>query len=269
MAGRIAEELGIAAADVHDVAGAAADAVQRYDCLLLGSSTWGCGELQDDWFGFLEGLKGQDLSGKSVALFGCGDSSMYPDTFCDAVGILREELAGTGCRFVGAYAPQNYSVTDSKVCEDGKFVGLAIDEADSEAVSSEHLKQWIAVLKGRGMSEQDYVRFGELKIFMHQIYEFKKGVRNLVLCTMCPTCAALVAERLRGQRIEYLIQEVTDNKVNLYFGKRACLDAVRAFIDKPLNRLTPEQDFMLGAMLGYDIIQQCERFCRQRSRFAL
>ncbi len=34
------------------------------------------------------------------------------------------------------------------------------------------------------MSEQDYVRFGELKIFMHQIYEFKKGVRNLVLCTM-------------------------------------------------------------------------------------
>ena len=46
-------------------------------------------------------------------------------------------------------------------------------------------------------------------------------------------------------------------------------DAVRAFIDKPLNRLTPEQDFMLGAMLGYDIIQQCERFCRQRSRFAL
>ena len=42
------------------------------------------------------------------------------------------------------------------------------------------------------MSEQDYVRFGELKIFMHQIYEFKKGVRNLVLCTMCPTCAALV-----------------------------------------------------------------------------
>ena len=150
-AGRIAEELGIAAADVHDVAGMAADAVQRYDCLLLGSSTWGCGELQDDWFGFLEGLKGQDLSGKSVALFGCGDSSMYPDTFCDAVGILREELAGTGCRFVGAYAPQNYSVTDSKVCEDGKFVGLAIDEADSEAVSSEHLKQWIAVLKEEGV----------------------------------------------------------------------------------------------------------------------
>ena len=151
LAGRIAEELGIAAADVHDVAGAAADAVQRYDCLLLGSSTWGCGELQDDWFGFLDGLKGQDLSGKSVALFGCGDSSMYPDTFCDAVGILREELAGTGCRFVGAYAPQNYSVTDSKVCEDGKFVGLAIDEADSEAVSSEHLKQWIAVLKEEGV----------------------------------------------------------------------------------------------------------------------
>ena len=54
------------------------------------------------------------------------------------------------------------------------------------------------------------------------------------------------------------------NKVNLYFGKRACLDAVKTFIDKPLNRLTPEEDFMLGAMLGYDITLQCERFCTRK-----
>ena len=80
------------------------------------------------------------------------------------------------------------------------------------------------------MSEQEYARFGDMKMFMHHIYEFKKGVRSLVLCTMCRTCASIVAERLRGQQIGYMIQEVSEKKVNLYFGKQECLDAVKTFI---------------------------------------
>ena len=31
------------------------------------------------------------------------------------------------------------------------------------------------------------------------------------------------------------------------------------------ERLTPEEDFMLGVMLGYDLTMQCERFCNRRS----
>ena len=49
-----------------------------------------------------------------------------------------------------------------------------------------------------------------------------------------------------------MIQEVSEKKVNLYFGKQECLDAVKTFIHKPLNRLSPEEDFMLGAYLGCD-----------------
>ena len=105
------------------------------------------------------------------------------------------------------------------------------------------------------MSEQEYARFGDMKMFMHHIYEFKKGVRSLVLCTMCRTCASIVAERLRGQQIVYMIQEVSEE----------CLDAVKTFIHKPLNRLSPEEDFMLGAMLGYDISMQCRRYCDRKS----
>lgn len=115
------------------------------------------------------------------------------------------------------------------------------------------------------MSAQDYLRFGQMKMFLHHIYEYRKGIRNLVLCTMCPTCARLLSERLERQGIDYLIRPVGEAKVNLFFGKRACLEAVRAFVDKPLNKLTPEEDFMLGAMLGYDITIQCERFCRRRA----
>lgn len=114
------------------------------------------------------------------------------------------------------------------------------------------------------MSDRDYIRIGEMKMFMHHIYELKKGIRGLILCTMCKACAETVIKRLQKQNIEYLVQEVVEDKVNLYFGKRACLDTVRTFIDKPLNRLTPEEDFILGAMLGYDITMQCERFCNKK-----
>ena len=115
------------------------------------------------------------------------------------------------------------------------------------------------------MSVQEYLRFGQMKMFLRHIYEYQKGIRSLVLCTMCPTCAQLLSERLERQGIDYLIQPVGEEKVNLFFGKRICLETVRAFVDKPLNKLTPEEDFMLGTMLGYDVSIQCERFCRRRA----
>jgi len=95
----------------------------------------------------------------------------------------------------------------------------------------------------------------------------KKGVRSLVLCTMCKTCAAIVTQRLEKHGIDYLIQEVAGSKINLYFGKSACLNVVGTFIQKPLNHLTPEEDFILGTMLGYDVTMQCERFCNRKKQF--
>ena len=114
------------------------------------------------------------------------------------------------------------------------------------------------------MTVDDHKRSGEMRVVMHLIYEFKKGVRSLVLCTLCPTCAELVKERLANQGIEYLVQQVGNQKVNLFFGEGSCLEAVSTFIHKPLNKLTPEEDFMLGAMLGYDITRQSRRFCERK-----
>ena len=37
-------------------------------------------------------------------------------------------------------------------------------------------------------------------------------------------------------------------------------------VTRPLNQLTPEEDFILGAMLGYDICTQCERYCERKER---
>ena len=113
------------------------------------------------------------------------------------------------------------------------------------------------------MSVDDFHRYGSMKLFMHQIYEYRKGVRRLVLCTMPPSCAELMRERLDGQGIAHLTQTVGEGKVNLYFGDACCLGVVSTFLHKAMSELTPQEDFMLGAMLGYDIGLQCERFCKR------
>lgn len=54
------------------------------------------------------------------------------------------------------------------------------------------------------MCAEDFSRFDSLKLFMHQIYEYRKGVRQLVLCTMSSECAAIMRQRLSEQQIAYL-----------------------------------------------------------------
>lgn len=61
-----------------------------YDVILLGSSTWEEGELQDDFTTFYSDLKMMNLKGKKVAVFGPGDSSY--ENFCEAVNILEKCL---------------------------------------------------------------------------------------------------------------------------------------------------------------------------------
>lgn len=100
----------------------------------------------------------------------------------------------------------------------------------------------------------------KINIVFHHIYEFKKGIRSLVLCTLCNHCSEIVKDRLQHQGIDYCEQRIGSNKVNLFFGKKECLEVVGNFIHKPLNLLSPEEDFILGVMLGYDINMQCSRF---------
>ncbi|MGN0010127.1 MAG: DUF2023 family protein, partial [Marinilabiliaceae bacterium] len=48
------------------------------------------------------------------------------------------------------------------------------------------------------------------------------------------------------------------------FGRPQCIKAVSRFVSRPLYDLTPEEDFILGALLGYDICLQCERYCDRK-----
>ena len=116
-------------------------------------------------------------------------------------------------------------------------------------------------------TQQDTTRLPEdMKVLVNHIYEFKKGVRRMVLFTFNKRYEQFAVTRLQHQNIGYIIQPVGNDRLNLFFGKKECLDAIRLMITKPLCQLTPEEDFILGAMLGYDICAQCERYCERKSR---
>lgn len=143
----IAQKLGIAPNNVIDVSRLTADSLDNYDALILGSSTWGCGELQDDWYDAVKVLKSANLTGKTIALFGCGDSESYPDTFCDAIGLLYDELKETGCRFTGNHvATDGYTFSSSVSVVNGDFAGLPLDETNEADQTTARIEAWVKSL---------------------------------------------------------------------------------------------------------------------------
>ena len=105
-----------------------------------------------------------------------------------------------------------------------------------------------------------------LKVLMNHIYELHKGVRHMVLFTCNKKYGKFAVERLESQGIPYILQPAGQQNMNVYFGRRECLEAIRLIVTRPLNQLTPEEDFILGAMLGYDLCAQCERYCKRKGK---
>ncbi len=141
IANDIVAKLGCEAINVQDFS---ADNVADNDNLILGTSTWGCGELQDDWYDGVKVLEGADLSQKTVALFGCGDSQSYCDTFCGGMSELYKAAKGAGATIIGSVDASDYDYEDSEAVVDGKFVGLALDNDNEGDKTSERIDAWIS-----------------------------------------------------------------------------------------------------------------------------
>ena len=142
---KIAKALGVADADVYNVANTPIDKFADYEMLVVGSPTYGSGEVQDDWTGILDGIDALNLHGKTVAVFGCGDESMS-DTFCNAVGILYNAFKKTGAKMVGTFNTFPYKFEDSAaVPVDGaEAVGLLIDEVNHPDATDKRIADWTA-----------------------------------------------------------------------------------------------------------------------------
>ncbi len=141
----IAEKIGAKlGAEVMNVQDLTADIVAANENLILGTSTWGAGELQDDWYDGLKVLQSADLNGKVIALFGCGDCESYGDTFVGGMGELYDGIKQSGARIVGSVSTDGYTFDDSAAVVDGKFVGLPLDDVNEDNMTDGRIDAWIA-----------------------------------------------------------------------------------------------------------------------------
>ncbi|MDX1810097.1 MAG: flavodoxin [Sulfurospirillaceae bacterium] len=134
--------------EIFDISVTSIKNIKEYDKLIFGISTWGEGDLQEDWEDIIDEFSKIDLNGTTVALFGLGDQDSYGDTFVDAMGTLYEKVLAMGATVIGAFdIDSDYEYESSTAVVDGKFVGLALDEDNQEELSDKRIDLWIAQIK--------------------------------------------------------------------------------------------------------------------------
>ncbi|WP_428738812.1 flavodoxin [Sulfurimonas sp.] len=138
----IKEQLGDAEITMYDIASCSQEDMNQYDYLIIGTSTWGEGDLQDDLEEFFPKLEAIDFSTKTVALFGFGDQEQYCDYYLDAMGILYEAVVKQGAKVVGSWPTDGYGYEESKAVVDGEFVGLALDADNQDDMTNERISMW-------------------------------------------------------------------------------------------------------------------------------
>lgn len=147
----IAEDIKMALdlkADLLDIGSVDAGLMNEYTHLILGTSTWGDGDLQDDWEGAFDAYKTVDFTGKTVAFFGTGDQEGYDENFLDAMGTLYAVAVENGANIVGdGWPTDGYDHSESTAVNEKGFVGLAIDEDNQDHLTSERIEKWIKIIK--------------------------------------------------------------------------------------------------------------------------
>lgn len=145
LAGRIGAKLGVD--NIINVTDLDENVIAENDNLILGTSTWGAGEMQDDWYDGIKTIKSANLSNKTVALFGCGDSGSYPDTFVGGMAEIYNAVKEAGANVIGAVSTEGYTFDDSESVVDGKFVGLALDEVNEDDKTDERIDAWVVEIQ--------------------------------------------------------------------------------------------------------------------------
>ena len=103
-----------------------------------------------------------------------------------------------------------------------------------------------------------------MPVFYQLVYEYQKELRDLCLLTCSSNLESKIRRTLDNQDITYLIYPIENNKINVFFGLSSCLEILKNFSTKALNKLSTEEDFILGIMLGYGSHQQYQRYLARK-----
>jgi len=134
--------------DLIDISTEGVDIFAKYEKMIIGTSTWGEGDLQDDWDDIFNDFEAVEFGGKTVAFFGTGDQEGYADNFLDAMGTLHDVVVKNGGTVVGdKWSTEGYDYDESTAVTDDGFVGLAIDDDNQDDMTTERIEKWIEIIK--------------------------------------------------------------------------------------------------------------------------
>lgn len=145
----VAKQIGSAFDAAAVVSAADADGTTFDGCefLILGASTWGMGDLQDDMAAFLVEFGSMNVSIKSGAVFGLGDQSCYADTYVNGMADMAGAIKAKGIKLLGATSAAGYDHADSLAQTGDQFVGLALDEDNQSDQTAGRIDAWVRQLK--------------------------------------------------------------------------------------------------------------------------
>lgn len=156
MAKRIFRKLGEDSADPpRNVNRTSPEDFLRYDALILGTPSYGIGELpgraagcaEANWAEFLPRLDGADFTGKRIALYGLGDQDRYKTRFAGSLIHLYRFFYGAGADLVGHWSTEGYDFEHSAAVLDGKFVGLVLDQRQQPLLTESRIDAWLAQIR--------------------------------------------------------------------------------------------------------------------------
>lgn len=138
----VAKSLNANAIDIANVENASE--FDKFDTIILATSSYGFGELQDDWREKISLLDDVDFSGKKVALIGVGGLARHADSFCSSLVEFLPKIKAA--KRVGSSELDGYEIENSSAFINDKFIGFCIDFKGDENWQ-ERAKKWCDNLK--------------------------------------------------------------------------------------------------------------------------
>lgn len=105
-----------------------------------------------------------------------------------------------------------------------------------------------------------------MQVFCHHLYEYEKGIRNLILHTISDELLSIVEKKLNSKSISYIIYKLKNGRANVFFGDTACINVIKSINKSNLSDYNAEEDFILGVLLGYDKVKQCDRYMEYKNK---
>ena len=134
-------------AKINNIYDVQIEELEEADVYIFASSTWGHGDLCDDWENHLSKIDQLKLKNKFVAFIGLGDQYVYGSTFCNAISYIYHQIKKVNFKHIGLWPLDGYEHDDSESIVDNKFMGLTIDEDNQAKLTDARIEKWVSQLE--------------------------------------------------------------------------------------------------------------------------